>query len=102
MSLPRISIERPVFAWMLMLSLILFGYFGLRKMGVGLLPDIDFPQVSVNVSFPGASPELIESDITDLVESALVGVEGVRNLYSSSRFGSSSITLEFEIGRAHV
>ncbi len=97
MSLPRISIERPVFAWMLMLSLILFGYFGLRKMGVGLLPDIDFPQVSVNVSFPGASPELIESDITDLVESALVGVEGVRNIYSSSRFGSASITLEFDL-----
>jgi hydrophobe/amphiphile efflux-1 (HAE1) family protein len=99
MSLPRISIEKPVFAWMLMASILLFGYFGLNRLGVGLLPDVDFPQVSVSISFPGASPELIESDITDLVEGALVGVEGVRNMYSNSRFGSSSITLEFDLDR---
>jgi HAE1 family hydrophobic/amphiphilic exporter-1 len=51
------------------------------------------------MEYSGASPELIESDVTDIVEGALVGVEGVRNIYSSSRFGSASVTLEFDLKR---
>ncbi len=99
MSLSKISIERPVFAWMLMVALMLFGFLSLRKMGVGLLPDVDFPQVSISTSYPGASPELMESDVTETLEGALVGVEGVRLITSSSSFGSSRITLEFDLDR---
>lgn len=99
MSLSKFSIERPVFAWMLMVALILFGVLSLRTMGVGLLPDIDFPQVSIRADYPGASPELIESDVTETLEGTLVGVEGVRLISSSSRFGSANITLEFNLDR---
>lgn len=99
MSLSKISIERPVFAWMLMVALMLFGFLSLRTMGVGLLPDVDFPQVSIRTSYPGASPELMESDVTETLEGALIGVEGVRLISSSSSFGSSRITLEFNLDR---
>ncbi|MEZ4814992.1 MAG: efflux RND transporter permease subunit [Bdellovibrionota bacterium] len=99
MSLSSISIRRPVFAWMLMAALILFGILSLKKMGVGLLPDVDFPQVNIRASYPGASPELMESDVTETLEGALVGVEGVRLITSSSRFGSANITLEFNLDR---
>jgi hydrophobe/amphiphile efflux-1 (HAE1) family protein len=82
-----------------MAALMLFGILSLRKMGVGLLPDIDFPQVSIRVSYPGASPELIESDVTETLEGALVAVEGVRTVSSNSRFGSATVNLEFDLSR---
>ena len=99
MSLSGVSIRRPVFAWMLMIGLMLFGILGLKKMGVGLLPDVDFPQVSIRANYPGASPELIESDIVEPLEGALTGIEGVRNISSSSKFGAAQVTLEFELSR---
>lgn len=99
MNLSKISVEKPVFAWMLMLGLMLFGILSLKEMGVGMLPDIDAPQVNVRIDYPGAAPELIESDITEVVEGALVGVEGVKDITSTSRFGSSTINLEFDISR---
>jgi hydrophobe/amphiphile efflux-1 (HAE1) family protein len=97
MSLPSLSINRPVFAWMLTLAILIAGVLSLRRLGVSLYPDIDFPIVSVSVGYPGSAPELIETDITEILEGALSGVEGVQAINSESRFGSSRVSLEFNL-----
>ncbi|MCB0350470.1 MAG: efflux RND transporter permease subunit [Bdellovibrionales bacterium] len=99
MNLTRISIERPVFAWMLMTSLIVFGLVSFHFLGVSSLPDVDFPVVNVSVTYPGASPEVIESDVVDVLENSIMGVEGLKNISSSARYGTANITLEFDINR---
>jgi hydrophobe/amphiphile efflux-1 (HAE1) family protein len=99
MTLPRLSISRPVFAWMLTAAIFLFGGLAFSRLGISLLPDVDYPFVSVSVNYPGASPELVESDITEVFEGALSGVEGVRRMSSSSRYGSSRVSLEFDIDK---
>ncbi len=99
MNLPRLSIQNPVFAWMLTLAIFLFGGIAFSKLGISLLPDVDYPYVSVSVDYPGAAPELVESDITEILEGALSSVEGVQKMSSSSSYGSSRVTLEFEINK---
>lgn len=99
MNLSEISIRRPVFAWMLMAALIVFGAICFQRMGVSQLPDVDFPVVSINVSYDGAAPEIMETDVVDVLEDAVTSVQGVRSITSSSRYESASITVEFELGR---
>ncbi len=99
MSLPDISIRRPVFAWMLMSGLILFGLISMSRMGVSQLPDVDFPVVSIAVNYPGAAPEIVETNVVDLIEDAVMTVEGVRSVSSTSRYGYASISVEFELNR---
>ncbi len=100
MTLPELSIKRPVLAWMLMAGLILFGYLAYRKMGVSQLPDVDFPIVSISLTYEGAAPEVMESDVVDIIEDAVMSVEGIRTVSSYSRYGSASITVEFELNRS--
>jgi len=95
MSLSDISIRRPVFAWMLMLGLMLFGYLSFRDMGVSQLPDVDFPIVNIQVTYEGAAPEVMELDVVDPIESAVVAVEGVKAVTSSARMGTANISVEF-------
>jgi len=99
MNLPEIAIRRPVFAWMLMAALILFGGISATRMGVSQLPDVDFPVVSVRVDYPGAAPEVIETNVVDVIEDAVMTVEGVRSVTSTSRYASASISVEFELSR---
>ncbi len=106
MTLADISIRNHVFAWMLMTALIGFGlvcYGGLgsllKGLGVSQNPDIDFPVVNVNVSYEGASPEVVESDIVDVLEDAVTSIEGIKEITSTSRQGSANITVEFELNR---
>ncbi|OFZ11392.1 MAG: acriflavine resistance protein B [Bdellovibrionales bacterium RBG_16_40_8] len=99
MNLTRISIERPVFAWMLMFSLLTFGLVSFKFLGVSSLPDVDFPVVNISVGYAGASPEVMESDVIDILENAVMGAEGLKDISSSSRYGSANITLEFDIDR---
>lgn len=99
MILSDISIKRPVFAWMMMAALILFGGLAFMRMGISLMPDVDFPVVSVSVTYPGASPQIMETDVVDFIEDAVMGVEGVRSVTSNSRDGVASITIEFELNR---
>ncbi len=61
MNLIDISIRRPVFAWVLMFSLIVFGAITLNKMGVSQLPDVDFPVLNISVNYDGAAPEIVEA-----------------------------------------
>jgi len=99
MNLPEIAIRRPVFAWMLMAALILFGGISASRMGVSQLPDVDFPVVSVRVEYPGAAPEVIETNVVDIIEDAVMTVEGVRSVTSTSRYAQASISVEFELSR---
>ncbi|MBI4395942.1 MAG: efflux RND transporter permease subunit, partial [Elusimicrobia bacterium] len=99
MTLSDISIQKPVFAWMLMFALMLFGALGFSRMGVSQMPDVDFPVLNVRVSWEGAAPEVLEANVVDVVEDAMMSVEGVREVSSSSRQGSASITIEFELNR---
>jgi HAE1 family hydrophobic/amphiphilic exporter-1 len=99
MSLPEISIRRPVFAWMLMLGLIIFGWISFRDLGISQLPDVDFPVVGVSLSLNGASPEVMESQVVDPVEDAIMGIQGIRNISSNSQQGSANISVEFEVNR---
>lgn len=99
MSLSDTSIRRPVFAWMLMLALIIFGYLQMRKMGVSQLPDVDFPMVNISVTYEGAAPEVMELDVIDPIESAVLSVEGVKTLSSSARMGSANISVEFNLDK---
>ena len=99
MNLPEIAIRRPVFAWMLMAGLILFGGISASRMGVSQLPDVDFPVVSVRVDYPGAAPEVIETNVVDIIEDAVMTVEGVRSVTSTSRYASASISVEFDLSR---
>lgn len=99
MSLSDISIRKPVFAWMLMAAMIIFGYISMRKMGVSQMPDVDFPVVNVSVTYEGAAPEVIELDVIDPIESAVLAVEGVKNVTSTARLGSANISVEFGLDK---
>ena len=99
MTLAELSIRRPVFAWMIMSGLIIFGAISFLRLGVSQMPDVDFPILSVSVTYPGAAPEIIESDIIDPIEDAVSGVQGVTEISSSSTLGGGSVTLTFDLGR---
>jgi hydrophobe/amphiphile efflux-1 (HAE1) family protein len=97
MNLISLSIKRPVFAWILMSALIIFGAISMNRMGISQLPDVDFPILTVSVNYQGASPEVIESEILDPIEQKLLGVEGLLSMKSSARQNQGSVTLEFDI-----
>jgi hydrophobe/amphiphile efflux-1 (HAE1) family protein len=99
MSLSDISIRKPVFAWMLMAAMIIFGYISMRKMGVSQMPDVDFPVVNVSVTYEGAAPEVMELDVIDPIESAVLSVEGVKGITSTARLGSANIVVEFNLSK---
>lgn len=99
MSISDLSIRRPVFAWMLMIGLIVFGWLSFQGLGVSLQPDIDLPTISISATLEGASPEVMESDVVDPIESAILGVEGLKNISSTAQYGSASITLDFDVNR---
>src|SRR5512133_653878 len=106
MTLADISIRNHVFAWILMFALIGFGvlcFTGVgtvfKGLGVSQNPDVDFPVVNISISWEGAAPEIMETDVVDLVEDAVTSVEGVKEISSSSRQGSANITVEFELER---
>lgn len=99
MTLSDLSIKRPVFAWMVMTALIVFGIIGFKSMGVSQLPDVEFPVISVNLTWTGAAPEVMESDVVDVVEQAVMSVEGIRDISSSVGEGFASITIELDIDR---
>lgn len=99
MSLSDISIRKPVFAWMLMASMIIFGYISMTKMGVSQMPDVDFPVVNVSVTYEGAAPEVMELDVIDPIESAVLTVEGVKAVTSNARLGSANISIEFNLDK---
>ena len=99
MTLSDVSIKNPVFAWMLMFGLIFFGLVCFFRMGVSQMPDINFPVVSVSISLPNASPQIMESDVADPIEDAVLGVEGVQDVQTQCTEGSANISVFLDISR---
>lgn len=99
MSLSRLSIQRPVFAWILMFALIFFGFLAFRSMGINDNPDVDFPRIQVSYVYDGATPEVVEKDIIETVENVLVSIEGIRYIDSIADRGSATLQIEFELNR---
>jgi hydrophobic/amphiphilic exporter-1 (mainly G- bacteria), HAE1 family len=91
-------IKRPVFTVMLVMLLVVFGLQSYPSLGIDLNPDVDFPLVSVNVSYAGTSPEEMESLVTKPIEDAVSSVSGIKNLSSVTREGVSQTTIEFVFG----
>jgi multidrug efflux pump len=92
-------IKNPVFAWMLMLATVVFGGVAATRIGISQFPDVDFPTISVSATWEGAAPEVIEHDVVEPIEEALMQVEGVRNITSTSRQGSGNVTVELDLAR---
>ncbi|MEN9764529.1 MAG: hypothetical protein RL397_484, partial [Pseudomonadota bacterium] len=99
MRLSQICIERPVFATVLSLVLVLIGLVSFDRLSVREYPKIDEPVVTVSTSYRGASPEIIESQVTKPLEDSIAGIEGVEVLTSISRSERSQITVRFNLDR---
>lgn len=98
MSLSAVSIRRPVLAIVMSITIVLFGVIGFTFLGVREYPSVDPPIVTVSASYTGANAEVMESQITEPLEEAISGIEGIRTLKSTSTEGRSIITVEFELG----
>ena len=98
MTLSDIALKRPVGSIVLSLLIILLGVVGYNFLGVRLFPSIDPPIITVSTSYMGANAEIIESQITEPLETSINGIEGVKSITSQSAQGSSTITVEFEVG----
>ncbi|MEO8195648.1 MAG: efflux RND transporter permease subunit [Thermoanaerobaculia bacterium] len=99
MKITEACIQKPVFAWMLMAGTVLFGLVAASRIGISQMPDVDFPTINVSVSWEGAAPEVIENDVLQPLEEALVQVEGVAGLTSTARQGGGSVTVELALNR---
>jgi len=93
-----ISIERPVFAAMLNLGLVVLGLISLSRLELKLEPDIDFPFANVVTELRGASPETVEREVTEIIEEQINAIEGVKEINSTSEQGLSQIHIEFRLG----
>lgn len=94
-----LSIARPVFAWILMFAMIVFGAIGLNRMGISQMPDVNFPVLNVSIAYEGAAPEVVEAELVDPVEERLLAIEGIKEMRSSASQGAARVTLEFDINR---
>jgi multidrug efflux pump len=92
-------IKRPVFAAVLSLLLIVLGVASLLRLPIRELPDVDSAVVSVTTTYTGAAPEIVDTDITEVVEGAVAGVAGVKSISSTSQRGRARTAIEFEPGR---
>ncbi len=99
MKITEACIKNPVFAWMLMAATVVFGGVAATRIGISQFPDVDFPTISVSAAWEGAAPEVIEHDVVEPIEEALMQVEGVRNITSTSRQGSGNVTVELDLAR---
>lgn len=99
MILSDISIKRPVFASVISLLFIAFGLVSFDRLSLREYPDIDPPVVTVEVTYPGAPANIVETRITELVEKRIAGIEGIDFIESSSNDGESKVTIEFSVNR---
>jgi multidrug efflux pump len=99
MTLSDISVRRPVLATVMSLVIIAFGAIAFTTLPLRELPDVDRPIVSVNTTYPGASAQVVENQITRPIEDQLSGIDGIDVINSTSRDGRSSINIEFDLNR---
>ena len=94
MILSDVSVKRPVFATVISLMLVAFGILSFMELPVREYPDTSPPVVSVSTSYPGASADIVEAQITQLIEDQINGVEGITSINSSSSDGSSRVSAD--------
>ncbi len=99
MILSDISVKRPVFASVISLLLIAFGLVSFDRLSLREYPNIDPPIVTVEVEYPGAPANIVETRVTELIEERIAGIEGIEFIDSSSSDGESNVTIEFSINR---
>jgi multidrug efflux pump subunit AcrB len=99
MSLWALCIRRPVLATVMTLALTIFGVLGYVRLPVRELPDVELPIVSVTTVLPGASPEVMEKEVTEVLEEEINTIEGIKTLTSASQEQVSNITVEFLLSR---
>jgi hydrophobe/amphiphile efflux-1 (HAE1) family protein len=98
--LAEVCVKRPVFATVLILSLVVIGLAGYMKLGVDRFPKIDFPVITVTTVLPGAAPEEVETEITDKVEEAVNTISGIDELRSASAEGISLVYVTFVLDKS--
>ncbi len=99
MIISDISVKRPVFATVISLLLIAFGLVSFDRLSLREYPDIDAPIVTVEVEYPGAPANIVESRVTEFIEERIAGVEGIDFVQSESKDGQSKVTIQFLISR---
>ncbi len=97
MILSDLSIKRPIFAAVMMLALVTLGIFSYRRLGVEMFPNVEFPMVSIITTYPGASPETVEREVSKRLEDAVNQLAGVKHVFSTSREGVSTVMIQFQL-----
>jgi len=95
--LADISIRRPIFALMMTVSLVVFGVFSYGNVGVDLYPNVEFPFVTVQVTYPGADPEAMEEKVAKPIEDALSSMGGIKMLMSTNLESVTMVMIQFEL-----
>ena len=93
----RVSLQNPVFATMVMLAIVVLGLFSYQRLKVDQFPNIDFPVVVVTAEYPGASPEIVESEVTKKIEEGVNAIAGINALTSRSYEGQAVVIIEFQL-----
>ena len=97
MFLPNLAIRRPVFIAMQVLAVLVLGVVSYTRIGIDLMPNVEFPYISVTTVYPGAGVQEIENQVTKPIEEAMSAINGLKNIYSTTAEGFSQVFLEFEI-----
>jgi len=97
MWITRVSVNQPVFASMVMLALVVLGLVSYRMLPVEQMPEVNEPEVNIYISYPGASPEAIESDVIKPIENVINSVEGVKDIFATAREGSAYFNIRFSL-----
>jgi len=93
----RVSLKNPVFATMVMLAFVVLGLFSYQRLQVDQFPNVDFPVVVVTTEYPGASPEIVESEVSKKIEEGVNSIAGINTLTSRSYEGQSVVIIEFQL-----
>jgi HAE1 family hydrophobic/amphiphilic exporter-1 len=99
MTLSDQSIKNPVMAWMILIGIVVFGAISYMGLGKSLMPDVNFPVLTISINWAGAAPDVVESQVTDVVEGGVIGIDGVTEITSSSTRGNSSVVVQFDLSK---
>ena len=93
----KVSLKNPVFATMVMLAFVVLGLFSYQRLKIDQFPNIDFPVVVITTEYPGASPEIVESEVSKKIEEGVNSIAGISALTSRSYEGMSVVVIEFQL-----
>jgi HAE1 family hydrophobic/amphiphilic exporter-1 len=97
MFLPNLSIRRPVFIVLQVLAVLVLGVLSYNRIGIDIMPEVEFPYISITTAYPGAGAQEIENQVTKPIEEAVSAINGLKNIYSTTAEGFSQVLLEFKL-----